>query len=207
VPDNFAWVVKFGALSDMLSKAGQAQDMPRAEYCERRWKEGIQLARIHTSAVQAQINGVTATIGAVESLDAYLPNWQNGVAPPTTPALASWNMFAVSPPPDQGNYSVTLDVVQNAPVPVNPNDQLQLGREEFDAVLGYAEHLALFKVGGAEFLSTTPLYDQMVRLAGVYNERLIANVDFFGSMSDRAIREENLRPRRIPVEQAQAQEA
>jgi hypothetical protein len=116
-------------------------------------------------------------------------------------------MFAVSPPPDTANYSITLDVVQNAPVPVNAGDQLQLGREELDAIIGYAEHLALFKVGGAEFLSTTPLYDQMVRLAGVYNERLIAQVDFLGAMSDRAIREENLRPRRIPVEQAQAQEA
>lgn len=202
IPDNFAWVVKFGALADLLSKAGQAQDLTRAKYCEQRWKEGIQIARIHTSAVWGAIDGVETFIGSIEGFDAFNPTWEASVAPPTELALGSWNLLAASPVPD-GAHSVRLDVVQNAPVPVNLKDQVQIGREELDVLLDYGEHLASFKIGGAEFLDTSYLYDNMLRLAGVYNERLIANVDYSQPMSNRAIREEVLRPRRTPVEQAQ----
>lgn len=200
IPDNFAWVVKFGAMADLLSKAGQAQDLPRAKYCEQRWREGIQIARIHTSAVWAAIDGQESFITTIESLDAFSPTWENTVAPPTSLALGSWNLLAAAPTPN-AIHGIRLDVVQNAPVPVNPTDQLQIGREELDTLFDYCVHLALFKVGGGEFLDTTPLYDNMLQLAGVYNERLGAAVDFSQPMSNRATQEEALRPRRVPVEQ------
>ena len=201
IPDNFAWVVKFGALADLLNKAGQAQDMPRAAYCEQRWREGIEVARRHTSIVQAAINGILTPVNALQSFDSFNAGWQNLLqGTPNALALASWNLLAVSGPPDANPYSVQCDVVQNAPVPVNPGDQVQIGREELDAVVDYAVHLAMFKAGGQEFLSTTKLYDNLLRLAGVYNEELKASVDFYQPMSNRAIREEILRPRRVPIE-------
>lgn len=203
IPDNFAWVVKWGALADILGKEGQAQDLPRAKYCEQRWREGIQIARIHTSVVNTLLNGVQQPTNALNSLDSFMPNWQNDVkGPPADAALASWNMFVVHPAPDAlGPYSVALDVVQNAPVPLLGGDFVQLGREELDVVLDYAQHLCDFKRGGAEFLGTTGFYDRFLRLAGVYNERLRAAVDFFSPMADRAVRDEQLVPRRTPVEQ------
>jgi hypothetical protein len=200
IPDNFSWVVKFGALADLLMKAGQAQDMPRASYCENRWKQGIDLARTHTSAVYAAIDGKDALINALASLDAFNPNWINENGPPTDVALASWNMLAVSPYPDTNNHSVRLDVIQNAPVPVLLTDQIQIGREELDALLDYAQHLSMFKLGGQEFLSTTPLFENMFRVAGIYNERLRANISFLQPMADRAGREEELKPRRSAQE-------
>ena len=200
IPDNFSWVVKFGAMADLLMKAGQAQDIPRANYCQQRWQQGISLARTHTSAVYAAIDGQDVLINALESFDAYNPNWMNVTDAPTDTALASWNMLAVSPVPDGDPHSVRLDVVQNAPVPVNPGDQIQIGREELDALLDYAEHLASFKLGGQDFLSTTPLFENMFNVAGIYNERLRAQVDFLAPMADRAGREEELRPRRSAQE-------
>jgi len=200
IPDNFAWVVKFGAMADLLSKAGQAQDLPRANYCQQRWREGIQIARIHTSAVWGAIDGQESFITSTESLDAFSPAWENTVAPPTSLALGSWNLLAAAPTPD-AIHGIRLDVVQNAPVPVNPTDQLQIGREELDTLFDYCEHLALLKVGGGEFLETTPLYDNVMKHAGVYNERLGAAVYFSQPMSNRATQEEALRPRRVPVEQ------
>lgn len=201
IPDNLVWVLKWGAMADLLSKAGQAQDLTRAAYCEQRWEEGIKIARIHTSAVWGAIDGQETFIGSIEGLDAFNPTWEASIAPPTNLSLGSWNLLAASPVPDTSSHSIRLDVVQNAPVPVNANDYVQVGREELDVIFDYSEHLAEFKIGGGEFIDTAYLYDNMLRLAGVYNERLLAQVDYAKAMSNRAQREEVLRPRRIPVEQ------
>lgn len=46
VPDDWAPVVKYGALADMLSKPGRTQDPARAQYCETRYQAGIESARM-----------------------------------------------------------------------------------------------------------------------------------------------------------------
>jgi hypothetical protein len=46
VPDEFVPAVKWGAIADMLSKAGRAHDPARAQYAEARWEEAIQAAKI-----------------------------------------------------------------------------------------------------------------------------------------------------------------
>jgi len=200
VPDDFSWAIKWGALADLLAKSGEARDMLRSGYCEQRYKEGVALALIHTSAVQGLINGVQATIQAVKSFDTFLPSWQNQAATkPTDLALASWNMLAVSPQPDNVGYSILLDVVRNAPLPAAPGDFIQVGREELDAVIDYVEHLASFKIGGNEFMETVPLYQNFQRVAALYNETLKAAIDSVEPMADRAARQDVLEPRRAPV--------
>lgn len=199
IPDDFSWVVKWGALADMLRKTGQSHDELRASYCEQRYNEGVALALVHTSAVQGLINGAQAQIQAVKSFDTFNTNWQNVAAgKPTDLALASWNMLAVSPQPDNVGYSVTLDLVRNAVLPVNAGDLIQLGREELDAILDLAEHLAMFKIGGNEFMETVPLYQNFQRVAAVYNETLLATIDSVQPMADRATRQDVLEPRRTP---------
>src|SRR5512135_719505 len=42
IPDDFAWVVKWGALADLLGMDGQARDPDRATYCEMRWRQGVE---------------------------------------------------------------------------------------------------------------------------------------------------------------------
>jgi hypothetical protein len=44
-PDFAAVYLKFGVLSDMLSKEGRGQDLIRARYAAMRWEEGVTLAR------------------------------------------------------------------------------------------------------------------------------------------------------------------
>lgn len=46
LPANFAWAIKYGVMADMFSKEGEANDPQRAEYCEQRWQEGIELAKL-----------------------------------------------------------------------------------------------------------------------------------------------------------------
>jgi len=201
VPDDFAWVVKWGALADLLGREGQSKDTERAQYCEFRWKEGVALARIFTSVMAGYINGVEAFVGPVRSLDTYRAGWQNQTpAKPDTLTAMSWNLLAASPIPDAGAYSIMLDVVKNTPVPVNPTDQIQLGREELDVILDYAEHLAAFKQAGKEFMDSAPKYQNMIALAQLRNERLKKGIPFYTPLMSRATVQEREDPRREPVE-------
>ena len=45
IPAMFVPYLKYGVLADMLGKEGEANDPKRAEYCESRWMEGIELAQ------------------------------------------------------------------------------------------------------------------------------------------------------------------
>lgn len=46
LPAIFTPYLKWGVLADMLSKEGEAQDPERAEYCEGRYQEGVELAKV-----------------------------------------------------------------------------------------------------------------------------------------------------------------
>ena len=197
VPDNFAWLLKWGALADLLSKDGQARDPQRAGYCEQRWQQGVEIARSAASVIQAAINEQQTFTESVSDLDAFNRSWQASRGAPKATAMASWNMFGVAPVPDNVNpYSITLDVVQNAPIPVADGNFIQLGREELDAVLDYAEHISALKMGGAEFAATVPLLQRFLRVAGQYNERLKVSGDFLPATLGQTVKEDLRRPRR-----------
>jgi hypothetical protein len=46
IPAMFVPFVKYGVMADMLSKEGEASDPQRAAYCEQRFGEGVELARL-----------------------------------------------------------------------------------------------------------------------------------------------------------------
>lgn len=46
LPSEFVHFVRYGAMADMLSKVGRAQDSDRAEYCARRYQMGVEIARL-----------------------------------------------------------------------------------------------------------------------------------------------------------------
>jgi len=200
IPDDFTWIAKWGALADLLGSDGQARDPQRVQYCEQRWKEGIALARLSTSAMGVRVNDVPAALVSLYELDEYNADWQNTSGSPSILAMAGLNLMAVADVPD-GVYSVSVDLLSNAPVPVADGDFIQVGREEMEAILSYAQHLASFKMGGEEFMITAPHYDRLVQLAALKNERLRANARDFNALMDKGQRrEEAFEPRREPVE-------
>ncbi len=194
IPDDFAWVIRFGALADLLGRDGQARDPARAQYCEGRWQEGILVARAYTSVEMAFVNGTPVQVSSIFDLDTMNPDWPNSIDdPPADLLMCGWNLVALSPIPPvgsslygQGFYglgaygesgpidSISVDLVRNAPIPANDSAFAQLGREELDAVLDYAQHLAAFKQGGTEFQATMKHYSNFRRLALVRNQRLAA---------------------------------
>jgi hypothetical protein len=195
VPDDLTPWVKWGAMCDMLGKDGQARDPERAEYCEQRYQEGLQVAAALCSVEQALIGTGNLWLSAQIELDDYGAGWQNTAGQPTRGALSGWNMLALSPVPDAA-YTVTLDLIPNTPVPAIDADFVQVGREHIDIILDYAEHLAAFKMGGQEFKATMPHYKRLMQMAVNNNHRLAAIANNLRVLRQEPGREENFNPRK-----------
>lgn len=173
VPDDFAWAVKFGALADLLSNDGQNTDAARAQYCEQRYQQGVKLAMLNPSVMYPQIGDVVLDVGSVFDMDVWRPGWQNSTGTPDYLGMAGRNLIGLSKVPN-GVFSVSLDLIRNMVVPVADGDFLQVGRETLDVITDYAQHLAMFKEGGAEFEQTFALVENIIRLAATQNARLKA---------------------------------
>lgn len=202
IPDDYAWAVKFGALADLLGREGSSRDPMRAQYCERRYQEGVELARLAAMTVKASMpvaaNESPLRVSTVAELDAFRAGWQNESGVPDTVAIAGFNLLGLAKVPDATPYSVTVDLIQNAVVPAAAGDFLQIGREELDVILDYAQHLAAFKQGGAEFMATAIHYDRLRRLAVIRNEQLRAASSFADILDDQTRKAELQVPRRSP---------
>ncbi len=88
-----------------------------------------------------------------------------------------------------------LTVVQNAPVPVNSGDFIQIARGDYDSMLDYAQHLAAFKSAGGEFLATLPLLQNFMERAALYNGKLKSMGPFKRSEYMLSQREQERNPR------------
>lgn len=172
IPDDLAWSVVWGAMSDLLSQDGPARDPARANYCEQRYLEAVEITKINPTVVLSQVNGQPVWTGSVFELDAYQTSWQSQTGQPQNIGLAGRNLIALGPVPDSAGYGITLDVVSNIPVPANDGDFLQVDRGNLDAVLDYAQRLACFKMAGAEWEGTERLEQNFRKATQVENLRL-----------------------------------
>jgi hypothetical protein len=197
IPDDWSWVVKFGALSDLLNRESVAKDALRAEYCAKRYAQGLVLLAGASALLGLRVNNVPLDIDSAKNGDFFNPGWQAAAAgPPQSAYVAGLNLVGFNPAPDSDSaYSVTAHVVENAPIPSTPGDTIQLSREDFDAVLDYAQHLAAFKLGGAEFLATMPLYQRFLKRAAIYNSKLVGMSELYKSMYETSQLEEQRNPR------------
>ena len=174
VPDDWSWVIKWGAMTHLLGREGLAKDPLREQYCEQRYQQGLELMRTTPALLELRVNNQPMPVDSVTNGDAFNPGWQ-GAAPaqPQSCYTAGLNLIAFAPMPGPvPGYTAFLSVIQNAPVPVNQGDYLQVARSDYDSVMDYAQHLAMFKAGGAEFAATIPLYQSFVKRAAQYNSQL-----------------------------------
>lgn len=196
IPDDFVWVVKFGALSDLFSTSGPGSDPARAEYCESRWTDGIQLARITNFVELGQQNGVPSFIDSMEELDNADPSWVSSTPGPPSSLVVSGNIAAVSPIPDTGPYSLLFDITPKMIIPTKDEDFVQVGQEFIDIILDYAQHLSSIKVGIEEIKSSFLLYKNFATVASVENDVLRAGAGNFDILSNRSNRGAHENPRR-----------
>ena len=173
IPDDFTWLLVFGAMGDMLNRESNAKDALRAQYCNARYAQGMALLKNSPALLYARSNNLQLDIDSAQNQDDFNPSWQSQAATtPDTLLVAGLNLIGFSPTPDAGPYSVTLGVVQNAPIPIVGKDLIQIGRDDYDVLLDYCVHLASFKMGGAEFVATIPLFQRFMKQATLYNSKL-----------------------------------
>lgn len=171
VPDDMVWIAQYGALADLLLREGEANDPVRGQYAQALYDYGVKVATYARIGINFEVQGMAALESSVFDSDCYDASWQNNSGVPDTILAIGQNLMALSPIPN-GIYSVTFDVLRNAPIPISGDDYLQVGREDLDVILGYAEHLASFKQGGQEFVSSLPLAQVFLEQAAKYNSRL-----------------------------------
>lgn len=186
VPDDWTWVVKWGALATLLGQQGVTYDPQRAAYCEARWRHGILLATKAYTVLAARINGVPCPITSVAEADQYSRSWQRVTGTPTKVLLAGTQLVALAPPSPDVNTIVTLDLVRNAPVAVIGTDCLAATEESLEPVLAYAQHLAMFKEGPSQLQAATDLLDRFFRAAGV-----VTAIDLVSSPNKQAIQDQS----------------
>lgn len=200
IPDDWAHVIKWGALADLLSREGNATDPTRAAYCEQRYRMGAALLTDAPALLSARVNNVPVMIDAMRNADMYTRNWQ-GLTPgtPATILQSGMNLIALTPTPPATPVSVTLSVIANAPIPVNDAANVQVARDVLDSILDYAQHLSLFKAGGKEFTDSMPLLQGFLKMATLYNSKLSEWGEFSQSLLRTSQTEAGIAPRTEPI--------
>jgi hypothetical protein len=171
VPDDSAWVLKWGALADLLGRESEATDLLRASYCKKRYMDGLALMQATPWVMDVMINNVPGNIVSITGMDRYNVNWDLNPPDFQTIIIGGTDFFTVVPDPS-GPMSITMLVLANAPIPVLDTDYVQVTRDSWDAILDYAQFLAMFKQGGQEFMQAMPLEQNFFKEAMKINGRL-----------------------------------
>ena len=167
IPDDFAWVLRWGALADLLGRESEATDRARAAWCQKRYEDGLKLLTATPWIRLASLDGQAADVCAMTDMDRYAPEWDSDPRFTDSVVFAGID-FLWSPP----GYALGLTLLGNAPVPVLDTDYVQVARGDWDAVLSMAQLLATFNVGGAEFEQALSLETVFVKAAAQENIRL-----------------------------------
>ena len=171
MPDDWAWVLKFGAMADILSKEQEGKDLERAAYCRKRYEEGLKLMQHMPWLLQGFLNTVPVDTQPLAGADRTNYEWQSRATAFPELVVGGIDLYAVSPIPT-ASTSVSFVVVANAPVPAVDADEIQVPRDIMEAILDEAQHLALFKLGGAEAAQSITLHQSFVAAAIKQNARL-----------------------------------
>ena len=203
IPNDWAWVVKWGALADLLQGDGLALDPQRAGYCEIRWQQGIMAAKAASVVLAGQIAGASSQIGPLSDADAYSPLWQLVPGTPESLLVAGQTLLAVWPPPGAvgGPWTITLDVVRNAPIPTAGGDILQIGGDVYDTILDYAQHLAVLKDGPGALQLSMPLLERVLKVVGVQLELQQASQPARAPILGQTRQDERTKPRELETVQ------
>ena len=147
--------------------------------------------------LHADVAGTPIIPDILANQDAAEPGWEGAsTGTPTSMSIAGPNLVAFNPVPSS-TVSITLDVVQKAQIPTADGNNTQIGQEQLDGIIDYAEHLASFKIGGAEFKATQRQAENFIKVALQFNRRLGADARLLETMIGHSSDELDARPREI----------
>lgn len=194
IPTDLAWGVKYGALGDLL-RDSHSLDTERAELCEQMYQLAVQVGLVMPVILTASIDGVQHNPAAISYTDMRQAGWQGRQrGNPTTVSVVGPDYVAVTGVPDNRLHTVILDVVRNSIVPTADGDYLDIGREHLDVILGMAQRICTFKLGGAELQATQPLADKFFEQAEKYSNRRSATATALQAMRRTTAQEIQVNP-------------
>jgi hypothetical protein len=158
IPNEFIPAIKWRALYSLLGTQGQGYDPFRAKYCAERYESFTHLSNQMRSVIRVQINGIPIPMDTMAALDSARPFWQSKIGKPSM-AGTLYDIIALSDVPKDATLAISCDLVRSAPLPVLTTDYIQVGYEELQYIVDLARHILSFKLGGEEFQTTFPLYD------------------------------------------------
>lgn len=172
IPDDFAFGVRFGALSDLLRKDGPARDLARATFCESFYSLAVGLCRNFPVVLTTRVNNVFVYPTTLTMLDTANFGWQGKEEGRPQRIGIAGDVIATLPVPD-GDYSLTIEYVDSATplLPATDDDFIQVAREDVEGVLAWAQMLATFKSAGASLELGQTAAEHLDRRAELYNER------------------------------------
>lgn len=199
IPNDWNWVLKFGALADLLSMEQEGKDLERAKYCRQRYEQGLK-AMVHAPwLMQAFIDNVPVDTPSVEGSDRFNYEWQSNANAFPGVVVGGIDLFAISSVPQVTspvtNVGVTLKLVGNAPIPVLTTDPVQVTRDAMNAIISEAQHLALFKNGGTEAAQSIALHQEFIGFCLKQNGRLAESGIFPTELRPDISREDQDQPR------------
>jgi len=202
LPDDWTWILKWAVLMDMLGKQSEAQDSLRFQYAKARYIEGVQLLQTMPWLLECLINEAPVGIESVLERDQFDSGWESNLNTRQSVIVAGPELMSLAVRPTGGTtLGLSVKIVQSAPVPSNDTDIVQVPRDVMDAIVDYAVHLSAFKMGGAEFTDTIPLFDNFRTVAKSYNQRLSNLALFDDVMRAQGQRQVEVDPRYVPQSQ------
>jgi hypothetical protein len=192
VPDDWSMVPMYGALANVLSQESQSTDDNRASYCLQRYNDMTAMMQNSNWILQTIINGQVSSITALADMDAFAVNWQESQS--YLPAVIEAGMDMIAPVTGNGQ-SLSVVMVDNAPLLDATNTYVQVSRDDWAAVLDYAHHVATFKLGGKQFTETMPLLQSFYRMAAERNKRWLTYGPFVKYLRGQGLKQEESEPR------------
>lgn len=168
VPNDFSFVLEYGALADLLNRESEAKDAERASYCAKRYLDGLVLMQKTPWIELGKVNGQAVSCDSIYSMDQYDCNWDSN---PTGfgPVIVTGGIDFFAAPI---NCNIGLTVLGNAPVPSVGTDYLQVSRSDWEIVILLAQSRSLFKMGGQEWKYGLDLEKQAIQACAAENSRL-----------------------------------
>lgn len=168
IPNDFAWVLEYGALADLLGREPEATDNGRAAYCLKRYQDGLKLLVNTPWIMLGNVDGVACSVDSLEESDRYSVGWDLN---PSNfgPVIVTAGMDFLAAPV---GHSVGITCLGNAPLLDSTNTFLQVSRDGWEQVLNQSQSLASFKQAGAEWMASLELEKQFIMFCSAENSRL-----------------------------------
>lgn len=200
IPDDWTWVIKWGALADLFGMQGVAFDPARAKHCEDRWQQGLELATNASVLLDGFIAGDVTQVNSLTDVDMYQRSWETTPGTPVRLLTTGQNIIGLCPTPDDNDgpgYVVTVDVIANMPVPVAPTDCVNLGIEDsvLDTIYDYAEYLAMVKEGAGQLGESVQLLERFMTACGVTLKLDQAQFPGRGPVLQQTVQDVRVKPR------------